>query len=1582
MVEWRRAVRQSRTLTWKNLLVFYKSPVASLIKALLVPIAVTIVFCFLKEIQATNDGSNGISHTGRPVMALSDAMAASSSHRLVVATNGIHDTRLNDTVAALSRDPGMGAFDLQLVDSPDSLFDRCKQSIHGTSQCFAAVVFTAFNDTHADYVLGIDEDVLESTPYSYAPGQSVLSQRVLPLQWALDAHIGGFEASKKPTEKMWSGFFDETGSSPMEMPREVYWLSIVSFFAAPLFVFIFLVATYHISSTVAGERENAVVDLLVAQGVTMTPRVLSNLLSFSILYLPGIIISSILLGEILFMRTSTGLIFILTLLAGLALIACAHFIGSFFTKSSVAGMWTCILIFALGLVSLSQSLTGYKDAGQMMGLSIVFPPYAWATFIRDVATTEYSMKAFPDPELTMQNDNMNGYLYFVWFLIHIFGYTGLVFLVEHLRWGVPQRREWTETSDETALKLTNLSKTYSGGKQAVKDFNASVQTGSVTFLLGPNGSGKTTALKCISGVLKVDSGSQVQLSRDGHSFGLCPQNNVLWDVLSVAEHVHLWASLKTAGRDTPTAQDIDDVISECDLTEKAHAASGTLSGGQKRRLQLAIAFSGGSKVCCIDEASSGLDPLSRRNIWNIIQEGRRHRTTVLTTHFLDEADVLADHIVIMCKGSLVCQGSSIALRAQYGDNYRIRLNDDQETTWKAASSAEATQKVVELERLQPGLACHVTFPTLEQVFLRTTSKFGTAVDEAGGDGMVGESQESPEDSGTVMEDKILALESEYNGEDLNLDVRQSVGILWQIWVLFRKRYQLLYRVSGMMVYAVNLLLPIIVAAALTKYFVHWHALGTCEASYNEYVHPVGVEIAPFGTKGLTYYPTTKNVLGPAQQFQGGVQDALFAQILNPPPSSKKKVMNGRKFVNSEDEFNQAMTSNDVGFGTYAATPEEAIFYHSADFSVAETGVKGFSLVTNRIANSTSNAQHRARQMTATLRTMRHVNPVHKMEDMPVTILLTIVFVASVSTAIIYPVYERVSNVQALEYSNGVSPFALWTAYLLFDMQFIIIQSLIVYGLLFVNPVNAVWYRPDYIFGVFILFGIAAYLGTYLLSKFIRRGSFAASLGIHIFLFVLYIIAYIANQYGSPADSRQDIYDSLQAGLGLIAPAANLARGLFIGINAFDVLCGKYGDADTSYPFAYVRYGGVYANLVYQIIFLVLILWVYEYAGTGWLRPLFCWRRKLPARLHHQVDDGLTSFDSGRDIMLADNRANAARNSDGSSILNVSAVSKYFGQSFAAQNVSFAIASNQTLALLGGNGAGKTTVINMIRGELRPDFGNIFVNGLSVLTQLRSARMNIGVCPQDDAVDNLTVRQTLEFYAAVKGLQRVKENVDQVLRALDITQYEKVTARALSGGTKRKLTVAIAILGNPPLLLLDEPSTGQDASAKRILWRALKRIRANRAILLTTHSMEEAEALASNVAIMRTSLLVSGPLQSLNDAYGGAFRLRGARCAGVSAEVVRDRVFQAFTDVGLRIMQYADMNGIVQFFIKYDKSDLGRILSAMELLKGGGTAKYADQDDQEASGSAMTRKKDEMKVFEDYTLIEPALEEVFMNVVKE
>lgn len=160
-----------------------------------------------------------------------------------------------------------------------------------------------------------------------------------------------------------------------------------------------------------------------------------------------------------------------------------------------------------------------------------------------------------------------------------------------------------------------------------------------------------------------------------------------------------------------------------------------------RKFQLAISFVDGSKVCCIDEASSGLDPLSRRNIWIIIQKGHARRTILVRTRFLDEANVLADNIVIVHKGCLVCDGPGTSLKARFGENYAIRSDSEagEDTmVWRTSNSAEATRKILELEALTEDTTYNVVFPTLEQVFLKVTWDSNTAVLEQTGDGLVDE----------------------------------------------------------------------------------------------------------------------------------------------------------------------------------------------------------------------------------------------------------------------------------------------------------------------------------------------------------------------------------------------------------------------------------------------------------------------------------------------------------------------------------------------------------------------------------------------------------------------------------------------------------------------------------------------------------------------------------------------------------------------------------------------------------------------------------------------------------------------------
>jgi ATP-binding cassette subfamily A (ABC1) protein 3 len=199
------------------------------------------------------------------------------------------------------------------------------------------------------------------------------------------------------------------------------------------------------------------------------------------------------------------------------------------------------------------------------------------------------------------------------------------------------------------------------------------------------------------------------------------------------------------------------------------------------------------------------------------------------------------------------------------------------------------------------------------------------------------------------------------------------------------------------------------------------------------------------------------------------------------------------------------------------------------------------------------------------------------------------------------------------------------------------------------------------------------------------------------------------------------------------------------------------------------------------------------------------------------------------------------------------VTRLYGDFMAVNKLSSAIKPAECFGLLGVNGAGKTSTFKMLTGDIKISAGEAWVQGISIKSNMKQVHERIGYCPQFDAlIDDLTGRETLQLFALCRGIPRNKLNnvIEKLSSDFNFKQHLDKQVKAYSGGNKRKLSTAVALLGNPVIIYLDEPTTGMDPGAKRNLWDVMCNVRdSGKTIVLTSHSMEECEALCTRLAIM-------------------------------------------------------------------------------------------------------------------------------------
>lgn len=209
-------------------------------------------------------------------------------------------------------------------------------------------------------------------------------------------------------------------------------------------------------------------------------------------------------------------------------------------------------------------------------------------------------------------------------------------------------------------------------------------------------------------------------------------------------------------------------------------------------------------------------------------------------------------------------------------------------------------------------------------------------------------------------------------------------------------------------------------------------------------------------------------------------------------------------------------------------------------------------------------------------------------------------------------------------------------------------------------------------------------------------------------------------------------------------------------------------------------------------------------------------------------------------------------------IEVSNLTKQFKNVLAVNNISFNVKEGEIFGVLGLNGAGKTTTIKMMSGLTRPTSGNIKVFDYDIYKDINKIKSIIGVSPQESAIaNNLTVKENIELMASLyfKDKAKIKNNTERVINNLGLESYINRRAKTLSGGYKRRLSIAMALVTNPRILFLDEPTLGLDVINRHELWNVIDNLKGKVTIILTSHYMEEISALVDDIAIMKNGKIL-------------------------------------------------------------------------------------------------------------------------------
>uniref|UniRef100_A0A3Q0SZ76 Cholesterol transporter ABCA5 n=1 Tax=Amphilophus citrinellus TaxID=61819 RepID=A0A3Q0SZ76_AMPCI len=1105
-----------------------------------------------------------------------------------------------------------------------------------------------------------------------------------------------------------------------------------------------------------------------------------------------------------------------------------------------------------------------------------------------------------------------------------------------------------EFRGKEAIRINNIQKVYKEKDnivEALRGLTFDIYEGQITALLGHSGAGKSTLMNILCGICPPTNGtatiygSPVSEIADASEMkqlvGICPQFNIIFDVLTVEEHLRIFAAIKGIPR-ADTDAEVSKVLKDLDLEKIMTAQAKNLSGGQKRKLSVGIAILGDPKILLLDEPTAGMDPCSRHQVWSLLKSRRAGRVTVLSTHYMDEADILADRKAVISQGQLKCVGSSLYLKIKCGVGYHLRMSINEGSDAEKITSlvkqhvpkAKLSQQheaeltfTLPFESMDtfPGLFSEldsqpilgiinygVSMTTLEDVFLRLEAE--AEVDQADYS-VFNREQAEDECDNASLDDTDLRL--------LTFSDTKSDAVTGH--ALWRQQFS-----TVAWLHMLNM-------RRERKAFIYTLALFLVFVS--------AVLVLSLATGNIQIHSPDRQFL-PIYLLKRNQAPRRYATSLLVQNSSGSDISDFIHNLESQDIKVEMMKQSDY----MVAAPHSAAINVSGShkgfrYSVAFNSTTVHSLP--MAVNILSNALLRGLNGTGQIRTWTKPFD-YQIPDATSYALVYIEAIVLGMLAAGMPAYFAMDHTRDRElkcrstlHISGLVPSAYWCGQAAVDLPFYYL----------------------------ILSCMISVLFSFHTGNLLTSGNLTAVLCTVGFAPAMILFTYVFSFGFTRVQSNRDFFSVISMMVCVVS--ASVVQLSFVNNNPgltrtlHNILC----FFNPLYPLmgclnCITKVGAQDSNcfLCYQ-----------QFTWQNWRTKTDQLCRISPKskpRVERNLEEGLNEDEDVQMEKARVKEALSSRSCEEKPVVVVSNLKKQYKgrregfslnkkRTLATKNVSFCVRKGEVLGLLGPNGAGKSTIMHMLSGDTDPTEGQPVDN-----------TKHVGYCPQVNPLwPRVTLQEHLEIYGAIKGLkgEDMPGIIKRVVNALELKDHLNKQAKTLSAGLKRKLSFALSMIGNPQIVLLDEPSSGMDPKSKQRMWRAIRAAFKNRqrGAILTTHYMEEAEAVCDRVAIM-----VSGQLRCI----GSIQHLKGKYGRGYSLEVKLREELTGLQQVALlhkeilRIFPHAvrqeSFNALMVYKIPMeDVKSLAQSFSQLE------SAKQAFN-------------------FEEYNFSQSTLEQVFMEFAKE